>query len=310
MRIGIDLGGTKIEGIALDETGAELARLRVPTPRGDYQSTLECVSSLVARLEAAAATPGTVGIAMPGTISPATGLIKNANSTWLNGQALDKDLERVLDREVRLANDANCFALSEAVDGAGKDAAVVFGVIIGTGCGGGIVIDGKLITGPHAIAGEWGHNPLPSPSDYEHAASPQCYCGAVSCLETWISGPAMAADHLAMSGQNKSAEEIAQDAAQGDHIAKATLSRYADRMARGLASVINVIDPNLIVLGGGLSNIEALYEMIPARLSAYVFSDHVGTPILRNVHGDSGGVRGAAWLWPEAGKDVAQRETP
>jgi len=298
MRIGIDLGGTKVEAIALASDGAEMLRTRVAAPQGDYQATINCINDLVAHVEQETGQTGTVGLAMPGAVSPATGLIKNANSTWLNGMPLNKDLTKALGREVRLANDANCFSLSEAVDGAAKDASIVFGVIIGTGCGGGIVIDRRPLVGMHSIGGEWGHNPLPHPSAHEHAHAPACYCGQQGCMETWVSGPGMAADHLAIAGQTLTAQEIAEQAAAGNSQAHDTLIRFADRMARGLAGVINVLDPDAIVLGGGLSNIDVIYELIPPRLSAYVFSDRVDVPILRNVHGDASGVRGAAWLWP------------
>ncbi len=298
MRIGIDLGGTKIEGIVLGNEGEELTRRRMPTPQGDYDGTIASVREIVESLEAYVGGRCSIGVAMPGALSPASGLIKNANSTWLNGKPLDKDLTAALDREVRLANDANCFALSEAVDGAGKGFDVVFGVIVGTGCGGGVVIKGQVLRGAHAIAGEWGHNPLPWPDAFEHQTAPQCYCGKHGCLETWISGPAMAVDHSHVTGETLSAEDIADAAEDGDKAANATLARYADRMARGLATVINIIDPDVIVLGGGLSNIEALYELVPPRLSQYVFSDRVDVPVLQNKHGATSGVRGAAWLWP------------
>lgn len=298
MRIGIDLGGTKIEGVVLGPGGRELARRRLKTPRGDYQDTVDCVAEIVRELEAEVDGPCTVGVAMPGAISPATGLIKNANSTWLNGQPLDRDLGLVLDREVRLANDANCFALSEAVDGAGAGHAVVFGVIVGTGCGGGIVIDGQVLTGGHAIAGEWGHNPLPWPDKRELKDAPECYCGKRGCIETWISGPGFAADYERISGDYLEPESIVRAAKNGDSYAKKAITLLVDRMARGLATVINVIDPDVIVLGGGVSNISALYDLLPAVLPEYVFSDHIKVKVVPNVHGDSSGVRGAAWLWP------------
>ncbi len=298
MRIGIDLGGTKIEGIVLGNEGEELTRRRMPTPQGNYGATIQSVRKIVESLEAYVGASCTVGVAMPGALSPATGLIKNANSICLNGKALDKDLAAALSRKVRLANDANCFALSEGMDGAGKGFDVVLGVIVGTGCGGGIVYKGQVMGGAHAIAGEWGHNPLPWPDAHEHQTARSCYCGRQGCLETWISGPALAADHHRVTGQTSSAEDIADDAEDGNAAARATLSRYADRMARGLATVINIIDPDVIVLGGGLSNIEALYDLVPARLSEYVFSDLVDVPVLQNLHGATSGVRGAAWLWP------------
>jgi fructokinase len=299
MRIGIDIGGTKIEGVALAPGGEELARRRLKTPRGDYQDTVDCVAEIVRELEAEVSAPCTVGVAMPGAISPATGLIKNANSTWLNGQPLDKDLALALDREVRLANDANCFALSEAVDGAGAGHHVVFGVIVGTGCGGGIVIDRQVLTGPHAIAGEWGHNPLPWPDKEEFKAAPKCYCGKRGCLETWISGPGFADDYERISGDFLEPEYVVRAAQHGDSYGKKAIARLVDRMARGLSTVINLIDPDVIVLGGGLSNIAALYDLLPAVLPEYVFSDRIDVAVVPNKHGDSSGVRGAAWLWPE-----------
>ncbi len=304
MRIGIDLGGTKIEGIALASGGAELARLRLPTPRDSYASTITAIRDLVSQLKAESGQSGSVGIAIPGAISPATGLIKNANSTWLNGRPFDRDLAEALGQPVRLANDANCFALSEAVDGAAAGFRVVFGVILGTGCGGGIIIDGQPLIGAHAIGGEWGHNPLPWPTTAERTFAPECYCGKSGCIETWISGSGFAADHARECDEVLSASDIISRAAAGDDAASSSLNMLADRLARGLASVINIIDPDCIVLGGGLSNADALYAMIPDRLSAYVFSDHVAVPVLKNKHGDSSGVRGAAWLWPENGSDV------
>lgn len=294
MRVGIDLGGTKIEGIALGDDGAELFRERVPTPRDDYEGTLEAISGLVANAEAATGATGTVGIGLPGALSPATGRLKNANSVWLIGKPLDRDLADRLGRPVRLANDANCFALSEATDGAGAGARVVFGVIIGTGTGGGVVVSGRLLTGPNAIAGEWGHNPLPWPTDDERPGA-ECYCGQRGCIETWLSGPGFARDH----GGTMTAPEIVAAAAAGDGVALAAIDRYVDRMARSLATVINLLDPDAIVLGGGMSNLDALYDQVPARWGAWVFSDRVDTKLVKNAHGDSSGVRGAAWLWPE-----------
>ena len=285
MRIGIDLGGTKIEAIALD--GArEVLRRRVATPRGDYEATISAVSSLVREIGA-----GTVGVGIPGAVSRVSGLVKNANSTWLIGRPLKQDLEHAIGREVRLENDANCFALSEATDGAGAGAEVVFGVILGTGVGGGIVVLGKLLTGPNAIAGEWGHNPLPAPAP-EDLPLRSCYCGRSGCIETYVSGPGLAADHLKLTGERLNAEEIA--ARRGE-----TLGRYETRLARALASVINVLDPDVIVLGGGMSNVARLYTEVPRLWSKHVFSDHVATRLARNAHGDSSGVRGAAWLWGE-----------
>jgi len=295
-RIGIDLGGTKIEAVALAPDGTELARRRVPTPQGDYDATLAAIADLVHGFEHAVMARCRVGIGMPGTISPATGLVKNANSTWLNGRPFRRDVERALGRPVALANDADCFALSEATDGAGAGARVVFGVILGTGVGGGIVVDGRLLSGPNVIAGEWGHNPLPWPRDDERPGAP-CYCGRSGCVETFLSGPGLARDHEAHAGARLSPEEIARAAARGDGAARAALDRYVDRAARGLAAVINLLDPDVIVLGGGLSNVALLYAEIPARWGAYVFSDRVDTRLLPPVHGDAGGVRGAAWLW-------------
>ena len=284
MRIGVDLGGTKIEAIALDAQGREVFRKRIPSPKGSYQATLEALASIVRD-----AGEGTVGIGIPGSLSLATGLVKGANSTWLIGKPLKQDLERILHREVRMENDANCFALSEAVDGAGRGAKVVFGVILGTGVGGGIVVNGEVLTGPNAIAGEWGHNPLPAPTaaDLPH---PQCYCGRTGCIETYLSGPGLSRDHKERTGQRLAAEEIA---ALGDE----SLSRYEERLARALGSVINVLDPDVIVLGGGMSNVAGLYTQVPRLWGRYVFSDQVATRLERNVHGDSSGVRGAAWLW-------------
>jgi fructokinase len=282
-RIGVDLGGTKIEAIALDDSGSEVFRKRVPTPRGDYRATLEEIGSLVRE-----AGEGSVGIGIPGTLSRVTGLVKNANSTWLIGKPLKEDLQRLLNREVRIENDANCFALSEAVDGAGKGAEVVFGVILGTGVGGGIVAHGKVLEGINAIAGEWGHNPLPLPTAQD-LPLPACYCGRSGCIETYLSGPGLARDYEAATGRRVSAEEAVRD--------ESALSRYMERLARALAGVINVLDPDVIVLGGGMSNVGRLYTDVPRLWSRRVFSDHVATRLARNAHGDSSGVRGAAWLW-------------
>ncbi len=299
MRIGIDLGGTKIEGLALADDGRELDRRRIPAPRGHYEDSVRAVASLVAAIESTVNARGSVGIGVPGSISPATGLIKNANSTWLNGRPLQVDLAQAIGREVRLANDANCFALSEATDGAAAGARVVFGVIIGTGTGGGLVIDRQLVTGANAIAGEWGHNPLPAPDDDERPGPP-CYCGRSGCIETFLSGPALARDHIALGGGDLTAAEIAARADRGDSRASACLDRYARRFARAIASVINIVDPDAIVLGGGLSNIGRLYEHVPRLWGAHVFSDRVDTRLLRAAHGDASGVRGAAWLWPRS----------
>jgi predicted NBD/HSP70 family sugar kinase len=296
MRIGIDLGGTKIEGIALADDGRELARRRVVTPQGDYPATLCAVASLVAALEVETGTRGSVGIGTPGAISPATGLMKNSNSVCLNGKPLLRDFAAVLRHPVRLANDADCFALSEAVDGAAAGAPSVFGVIIGTGTGGGIVVNGSLLAGPNAIAGEWGHNPLPWPNAEENPG-PACYCGKSGCIETFLSGPGLSRDHLARSGRELSGAEIAARAAAGEPEALETLERYADRMARALAGVINILDPEVVVLGGGVSNIDVLYRRVPELWGRYVFSDTVCTRLVPPRYGDSSGVRGAAWLW-------------
>ncbi len=296
MQIGIDLGGTKIEGIALDATGRELARQRVSTPRA-YDLTIAAIVALVARLESATGQRGTVGIGIPGAVVPETGLVKNANSVWLIGQPLGADLATRLDREIRLDNDANCFALSEASDGAAAGAEVVFGVIMGTGVGGGIVVRGRGLTGPNLIAGEWGHNPLPWPQPDE-LPGPPCYCGKTGCIERWISGPAVVADHQRVTGQAMATPDIFAAAESGYLDALATRTRLIDRTARSLATVINLLDPDVIVLGGGMSNVPRLAEDVAAQLPAWVFSDRVDTVLVRNRHGDSSGVRGAAWLWP------------
>lgn len=298
-RLGVDLGGTKIEIIAIDERGAELLRMRADTPRGDYHATLNGIAALVQRAEHTLGGHGTAGIGIPGIESPATGLVKNANSTWLIGKPLSRDLERVLARPVRLANDANCFAMSEASDGAGAGARAVFGVILGTGVGGGIVIDGKLLVGANAIAGEWGHNALPWPEDDERPGA-ACYCGRSGCIETFLSGPGLARDFAARHRREErlEAREVVALADKGDPAALAALDRYERRLGRALAGVINVLDPDVIVLGGGLSNIDRLYENVPKLWSRWIFSDHVATKLMKNRHGDSSGVRGAAWLWP------------
>jgi fructokinase len=295
VRIGIDLGGTKIEGIALDTGGEILARLRVAAPRGSYQATLETISTLVGNLESATNATGSVGVGIPGTISQATGLVKNANSTWLNGMPLARDLPNLLGRPVRFANDANCFALSEATDGAAAGSRVVFGVIIGTGTGGGLVVDGRIVDGANGVAGEWGHNPLPWPRDGEWPGPP-CYCGRSGCIETFLSGPALVRDFAGATGMTLDAPEIVRRATDGDPDATRCLERYDDRFARALASLINVVDPDVIVLGGGLSNIDRWYTTVPARWASHVFSDVVVTRLVRATHGDSSGVRGAAWL--------------
>ena len=296
-RIGIDLGGTKIEAIALSASGSILARRRVATPRGNYELTVRAIVDLVSAIEQELGASGTVGIGTPGAISPATGLIKNANSTALIGHALDKDVSSALDREVRLSNDANCFALSEAVDGAAAGAEIVFGVIIGTGTGGGIAIRGRILTGVNAIAGEWGHNPIPWPRQGE-LPGPQCYCGRQGCLETFLSGPGLSRDFRDASGTHLEPPQIVRLAEANDQAAETCFSRYEDRLARGLAHVINILDPQVIVLGGGMSNIQRLYQRVPRLWHQYVFSDRVDTKLVRPVHGDSSGARGAAWLWP------------
>lgn len=296
MRIGIDVGGTKIEGIALGAGGAELIRLRVPSPRDDYQATLSAIASIVDAIEQKIGQRGSVGLGIPGAPSPNTGLIKNANSTWLNGRPLQHDLEGLLGRPVRLANDANCFALSEAVDGAAAGAEVVFGVILGTGCGGGIVVRQRVLTGPNAIAGEWGHNPLPAPRDDERPG-PSCYCGRTGCIETFLSGPGLARDYAAASGEFVEAREVAGRAERGDAPAVAALDRYADRLARALTAVVNILDPDVIVLGGGVSNIARLDTCVAARLRPFG-GELPRTRIVKARFGDSSGVRGAAWLWP------------
>jgi len=293
MRIGVDLGGTKIEIVALDDDGRERLRRRIATPAGSYRDTVAAVVSLVEAAERELGCSGRVGVGTPGAISPATGLIKNANSTCLNGHALDRDLSQALGRTVRVANDANCMALSEAVDGAAAGAACVFGVIIGTGVGGGIVIDGRVLTGPNAIAGEWGHNPLPLP-EADELPLPACYCGRLGCIETWLSGPGLAADHLRHGGEEIDAAAIA---AAADAACEASMQRYERRLARSLAGVINILDPDVVVLAGGLSNIERLYRNVPVLWGRHVFSDRVDTRLVKSLHGDSSGVRGAAWLW-------------
>ena len=298
LRIGIDLGGTKIEVIALGAAGQELARHRVPTPQGDYAATLAAVVGLVERVERETGRRGTVGVGTPGALSRVRGLIKNANSTCLIGEPLKDDLQALLGREVRVANDANCFALSEAVDGAGRGAQVVFGVILGTGVGAGIVVNGRALDGANGIAGEWGHNPLPLPAG-DDLPLPACYCGRAGCIETYLSGPGLAMDHARSCGELARPEGIVAGAAEGDPACEASLARYEHRLARALAGVINILDPDVIVLGGGLSNVERLYETVPSLWRPHVFSDHVATRLVQARHGDSSGVRGAAWLWPD-----------
>jgi fructokinase len=296
MRLGIDLGGTKIEAIALADTGEIAVRHRVPTPR-EYAGTLDALTAIVAAVEREAGATGPVGMGIPGAIVPATGLVKNGNSVWLNGRPLARDLSARLGREVRVMNDANCFAISEAADGAAAGAGVVFGVILGTGVGGGIVVHGRCLVGPNLVAGEWGHNPLPWPTPDE-LPGPRCYCGKHGCVETFVSGPGLVRDHAAHGGPTLTSREIVRAARDGDAAAEATLARYQDRLARALATVIDVVDPDVIVLGGGMSNIEGLPEAVSARLPQHVFSDTVLTRVVRARHGDSSGVRGAAWLWP------------
>ena len=295
MRIGIDVGGTKIEGIALDHRGLELRRVRVPTPRHDYGATLAAIASMVDAIERETAARSSVGLGIPGTVSSSSGLVKNANSTWLNGQPFQRDVEAVLGRPVRIANDANCFALSEATDGAAAGMPVVFGVILGTGCGGGIVVDGSVRSGPNATSGEWGHNPLPAPFDDERPG-PACYCGRIGCIETFISGPGLARDYASRGGAPGDARAIVERAANGDPLASAALERYEDRLARSLNVVVNLLDPDVIVLGGGLSNIDRLYTNVPPRIRPFG-EEPLRTRLVRPRFGDSSGVRGAAWLW-------------
>ena len=295
-RIGVDLGGTKIEAAALDRDGGIALRRRIPTPAGDYVGTVAAIASLVQDLERDLGEVATVGVGIPGTIVAATGMVKNANSTCLNGRPLGADVERALGRPIRFANDANCFALSEASDGAAAGYSSVFGVILGTGVGGGIALDRRILVGANAIAGEWGHNPLPAPL-LDELPGPDCYCGRRGCIETFLSGPGLAADHLRHSGRALAAPEIVVGAAAGDPDCRATLDRYVDRLARALAVVINILDPDAIVLGGGLSRLEFVYEEVPRRWSSYIFSDTVVTRLMPPKHGDASGVRGAAWLW-------------
>jgi fructokinase len=299
LRIGVDLGGTKIEVAAVAPDGGISWRRRAATPRDDYDATLDAIVELVGDVERKLGYQTTVGVGMPGAISPATGLVKNANSVWLNGCPLDHDLRERLRRPVRLANDANCFALSEARGGAAAGARVVFGVIVGTGTGGGIVVDGKVLTGPNAVAGEWGHNALPRPR-FEELPGPRCYCGLHGCIETFLSGPGLARDYRAATGTPALPADIVSRADAGGRDAEAALQRYEDRMARALASIINVLDPDVIVLGGGMSNVSRLYANVPRLWPAYVFSDRVDTKLVPPRFGDSSGVRGAAWLWEDA----------
>lgn len=295
-RIGIDLGGSKIEGILMGPAATELVRYRVPTPRNDYAATIAAIADLKARLMRSVPTSATIGVAVPGSISPATGLMQNANSTWLNGRAFDQDLAAALATSVRLSNDANCLALSEAIDGAAKNACIVLGVILGTGCGGGLVVNGRLLDGPRGIGGEWGHNPLPwvKPDEYP---GPECWCGRRGCLETWVSGPGLAADYEMVSGKRHTAKEIASRATCGDEEASAALTRHADRLARGLAHIVNVTDPDVLVLGGGLSQLSHLYEHLPKLMRPHIFADQPSVVIKPPQWGDASGARGAARLW-------------
>jgi fructokinase len=296
MRIGVDLGGTKIEVLALAENGSELLRERVPTPRDHYENVVKTICGLVLDAETKLGRKGTVGIAMPGIVSPRTGLVKNANSTVLIGHPLDRDLSAVLQRPVRAANDANCFTLSEASDGAAAGCEIVFGIIAGTGIGGGVCVGGRILTGAHAIAGEWGHNPLPAPT-LDEIAGPQCYCGKRGCIESWCSGPAVSAQFETATGRKLRPTEIAAAAEAGDRDAARMMDKFLDRFARAIATLVNLLDPHAIVMGGGLSNIEAFYTDLPARVERYGFNPEGKTTIVRNKHGDSSGVRGAAWLW-------------
>jgi fructokinase len=296
LRIGIDLGGTKIEIVALGADGAQLLRRRMATPKDDYRATLDTIAALVGDAERDLGRRGSVGVGTPGSISRASGLLRGSNSQCLNGQPIRRDLEQRLGREIRMTNDANCFALSEAIDGAGRDAEVVFGVILGTGVGAGIAVRGRVVVGANAIAGEWGHNPLPWPADDERPG-PACWCGHAGCIETWLSGPALERDHRRATGEPAAAQAIVERSVRGDAGCAATLARYEQRLARALAHVINIVDPDRIVLGGGMSNIDRLYANVPQLWGQWVFSDRVDTRLVRNAHGDSSGVRGAAWLW-------------
>lgn len=298
MRIGIDLGGTKVEALAIDKTGTEIVRYRVDTPRDDYAGTVEAMANLVHRIEKETGSTGTVGAGIPGTISHKTGLVKNANSTWLNGRPLHRDLTKALEREVRVANDANCLAVSEATDGAAAGKRVVFGVILGTGCGGGLAINGSVHAGENGVAGEWGHNPLPWPSPLEYPG-PHCYCGKRGCLEMWVSGTGVARDYREVTGFEKTTRQIMADFDAGDEAARQTVGRFEDRLARGLAHLIDVLDPDVLVFGGGLSKVKRLYQELPALISPYVFGGEADTELVPAKYGDSSGVRGAAWLWPE-----------
>lgn len=297
MRIGIDLGGTKIEALAIDDRGTELARHRVDTPRDDYEATIKAIVALVQRIEAETGQTGTVGAGIPGTISRVSGRVKNANSTWLNGQPFHTDLTAALGREVRVANDANCLAVSEATDGAAAGVRFVYGVILGTGCGGGVALEGCVHDGPNGVAGEWGHNPLPWPKP-EESPGPACYCGKRGCMEMWVSGTGIARDYKNVTGTAKTTREIVADFTAGDQAASETIERFEDRLARGLSNVINILDPDVIVIGGGVSRLEHIYGALPKLLPQYVFGGEASTAIVQAKYGDSSGVRGAAWLWP------------
>jgi fructokinase len=297
LRFGIDLGGTKIESVALDDRGREQARFRTDAPQGSYQETLNALKAHIKELQVQTSAAGTIGMGIPGALDPLTGLVKNANSTWINGQALDKDLSALLDQQVRIANDANCFSLSEAADGAGEGARTVLGIIIGTGCGSGIVVDGRVLVGPNAISGEWGHNALPWPNEDE-IPGPVCFCGLKGCVETWVSGTGFSHRFEEQTGLVRTAPEICAAANSGDTQALSALERYEDRFARALSATINILDPDVIVLGGGMSNISRIYKNVPPLLERHVMSSTVATRLVQNKHGDASGVRGAAWLWP------------
>jgi fructokinase len=307
MRLGVDLGGTKIEILALESGGRELLRERIPTPRNNYEDAVRAIKNLVLSTERKLGCKGTVGIGIPGAISPTTGLVKNANSTNLIGHPLDKDLSLALGREVRVQNDANCFTLSEATDGAAAGAEIVFGIIAGTGVGGGVCVRGKILRGTHSVTGEWGHNPLPAPSAYEMEHAPNCYCGKRGCIETWCSGPAIAKLYEARTGNARALPDIVEAVRRGEPAALTEMDGFYDRFARAISTVVNILDPDVIVLGGGLSNIGALYEELPPRVERYAFTVEGETRIVKNLHGDSSGVRGAAWLW---GEDEANFPTP
>ncbi len=299
MRIGVDLGGTKIEAIALTEDGIVAARRRRPTPRGSYDAIVRAIGDLILALETELGEKGSIGVAMPGSLSPKTGLMRNANTVVLNGEPFDRDLEKFLGRAVRMENDANCLTLSEAIDGAAAGERCVFGVILGTGVGGGLVIDRKLVSGRNKIAGEWGHNPMPLNAAERQGPPRPCFCGKTDCIETWLSGGALAAEHRRRTGERATAEAIAEAALRGEKEARRSLEIYVDRLARALALVANIVDPDAVVFGGGVSNIAPLYELLPPLIARYAFSDVLTTRILKAKHGDSSGVRGAAWLWPE-----------